>query len=169
MIWTLTVSCEKYEIFSFISSIMTKIVAPSVRSKFPVILIVVSLLNQHQMLVVHLDLLLSSYNSFWNNDNLVSNQLSNHHIDQLQFFECYCKLINYLLLAKQKKKKSINHNIIIFYFYSWKKILCVLFWPLFLKITEQKVYLIPGNLNQLSNLNISFAFLLTFLTDIYSN
>ena len=60
---TLTVSCEKSKMVSFASSIMKNIVAPAARSRFPVKLIF-CILDQHQMLVVLLNLLLSFYGNY---------------------------------------------------------------------------------------------------------
>ena len=52
------------------------------------------------MLFVYLNLLLSSYR---NKDNLANRQLSNHHLNQLQFFECYHMVLDHFLLADQKR------------------------------------------------------------------
>ena len=39
---------------------------------------------------------------FQTKDNLVNNQLRNHHLDQLKFFEYYHMFLNYFLLVDQK-------------------------------------------------------------------
>ena len=127
--------------------------------------------DQYQELVVYLNLLLSSYHVLWNRDNLVNNQLFNYLLDQLQFFYyyhmlsclfygCYYIFFDWFI----KKVLLINHNIVVFYFYFQKKILCALFDVHYIQMIKQKVYLHPENLDQLSNLNIGFVFLLLLLT-----
>ena len=37
-----------------------------------------------------LNLLQLVYNNFWNRDNLLNNQLCNHHLDQQQFSKVIC-------------------------------------------------------------------------------
>ena len=59
------------------------------------------------------NLLLSSYNNFWNRDYRVSNKLCKYLLDQLQSFEYYF----YWLITKVS---SFDHNIIVVYFYLWK-------------------------------------------------
>ena len=94
-------SYEKSKTVSFASSIVKNIADCS--SGFPVNLIWCVVLDQHQVLVVCLNLLLSSYNNFKNNYSLAHNQLCNYLLDQLQPFECFDMLLNHFLLADQKK------------------------------------------------------------------
>ena len=61
---TFTVPCKKYKMVSFASSVMKNIVAPAAQSRFSLTLIVVLLLDQHQVLVVYLNLLLSFYSNY---------------------------------------------------------------------------------------------------------
>ena len=68
---TLMVPCEQSKIVSFESSILKRIVA--YRPRLPVKLIFCIVFGSDQMIVVHLNLLLSSYNIFWNNYNLANN------------------------------------------------------------------------------------------------
>ena len=67
---------------------------------FPVFLCIA--LDQHQALCVCLNLLLSSYNNFWNRDTLANNQLYNNLLDQLQSLEFFNIILKRLLLADQK-------------------------------------------------------------------
>ena len=55
-------SFASFEKSKMASSIMKNIVAPPLRFKFPVKLICCIALDQHEALVVYLNLLLSSYN-----------------------------------------------------------------------------------------------------------
>ena len=78
------------------------------------------LLDWHQVPVVYLNLLLSFYNVFCNNCSLANNQLYNHLLDQSGYFKCFHMfLYNFWLVVK--KIPSMDYNIIIFYFSSWKK------------------------------------------------
>ena len=65
-------------------------------SRFPI-------LDRHLVFLVYLDLLQSTYNILWNMDNLVNNQLYNHRIDQLQFFEYYHIFLNHAFTGWSKK------------------------------------------------------------------
>ena len=113
-------------------------------------------MDQHQALIVFLNLLLYCYNSFWNNYSLANKQLCNHLPDQFQVFECYYMFLNYFLLA-DRKRLFINNNIVIFYFYFRKKVSCLCYHvALIFKKTKQKFDLIPENLDNLSNLNIGY-------------
>ena len=91
---------------------MKNIVAPSAWSRFPEKLIcwfVVLLLDQHQALVVQINLLQLAHNFLWNRDNLVA----------------ISSTLSYILrslLSMDKKVFSISHNIVICYFYLLKKI-----------------------------------------------
>ena len=67
---------EKTKIASFTSSRIKTIVAP-------LKLICYNVLDQHQVLVVYLNLLLSSYNDCWNKNNLANNQIYNNFHDNL--------------------------------------------------------------------------------------
>ena len=98
-----TVSFEKPEIVSFPSPIIKTLLHLLLCFHF-----------QHLIFVVSLNLLQLVYNIPWNMDNLVSNQFCNHHLDQLQFYECYH------VFKSVFTGSSINHSIIIFYLYSWK-------------------------------------------------
>ena len=93
-------SCEKSKTVSFASSIEKNIADCS--SGFPVNLICCIVLDQHQVLVVCLYLLRSSYNNFENNYSLAHNQLYNYLLEQLKSFECFHMLLNHFLLADQK-------------------------------------------------------------------
>ena len=59
--------------------------------------------DQHQVLVVELNLLLSSYNILWSRDNLVNNQLHDHLLDQLHFFKYYHMFLNSFFTGWSKK------------------------------------------------------------------
>ena len=50
--------------------------------------------DQHLVLLVYLNLLLSYNNIFGSNSNLANNYLSNHLLDLLQLFECHHVFIN---------------------------------------------------------------------------
>ena len=72
----------------------------SQQNLFALFVFIVLLLNQHQVLVVYLNL--SSYNSFWNNYSRAKDQLCNHLFDLLEFFEYYHMLLTYFLLVDEK-------------------------------------------------------------------
>ena len=72
----------------------------SQQNLFALFVFIVLLLNQHQVLVVYLNL--SSYNSFWNNYSPAKDQLCNHLLDLLEFFEYYHMLLTYFLLVDEK-------------------------------------------------------------------
>ena len=74
------------------------IAAHSARSRFPIKLIFCVASDQQKAFVVYLNLLQLAYNFIWNRDNLANNQLCNHFLDQLQFFECYHMLLYHLLV-----------------------------------------------------------------------
>ena len=118
------------------------------------------LLDQSLVLIVYLNLLLSSYNVFLKQGNLARNQLCNHLLDQLQFFECYYMFLDHFLQHDQKVF-SINHYSLLFRLLE-ENILCVLFGLHYLQI----FYLLPDNFDQLSDLNF---FVLFLLIGIYSN
>ena len=44
----------------------------------------------------------SLYSNYYSNYNLIDNQMGNHFLDQLRYFECYQMLLNYFLLVDQK-------------------------------------------------------------------
>ena len=67
---------EKTKIAFFTSSRIKTIVSP-------LKLICYNALDQHKVLVVYLNLLLSSYNDFWNKNNLENNQIYNNFHDNL--------------------------------------------------------------------------------------
>ena len=63
---------------------------------------------------------------------------------------------------------SINNNIIMLYFYIWNIIFCcILSYQFHFQNIEQKVYLLPENLDQL-NLNIYYEVVFLNQIDIYS-
>ena len=97
------------------------------------------LLDQHLVFVVYLYLFQLAYNAFGNEDNLVNSQLRNHLPDQLQSFECYHMLFDHFLLVIKEEN-----------------IPCVLLY---------QSYLLPENLDQLSNLNTYFV--LAVILDLY--
>ena len=70
--------------------------------RFLVKLICCMLLDQHQVLDVYLNLLLSSFNIFKNNYSLANNQLYNHVLDLLQFFEYY-RVIKWVFTGRSNK------------------------------------------------------------------
>ena len=103
---------------SFDSSILKNIVALSACSIFPVKLIycIAITINCYQFIV--LLLLFLSYYNFWNNYNLVPNQLWNHPCDQLHIF---AYVLESFLTGWLKKFFHLS-NIVILYFYSRRKI-----------------------------------------------
>ena len=95
--------------------------------RFPVKLICcIAFRSASSFLFIYLNLLQLAYNIYWNRDDLVNKQLCNHHLNQWQFSECYHMFLNQCYCSI--KETSFNdHNIVIFYFYNWKKILLVTF------------------------------------------
>ena len=96
-------------------------------------------------------------NYFLNKDSLASNQLHNISLTKCNLWNVViCSYIIFYWLIQ--KVSFINHNLLIFYFYSWKNIfcVCVLFDVRLSQIVKQKVYLLFEHLDQLSNRNISF-------------
>ena len=106
------------------------------------------------MPVVYFNLLVSSYNSLWNNYSPTNNQLCNHLHDLLQSFIWFWIIFNWLI----KKVFSVNRNTVIF---------CNLAGVRYLQMIKQKVYLVLENLCHLNYLNIGLSFLLILLIDIY--
>ena len=78
-------------------------------------------------------------------------------------------LLSYFLLVDQKSfvLQSKHYNFL--FLQSVDDIVCNLFLVLHIQMIKQKVYLLLENVDQLSNLNIEFAFLLILLIDIYSS
>ena len=93
-------------------------------------------------------------------DNLIKNELCSHHLDHLQFFECYRMFLNHFFLVDQGNF-SMNHNIIAFYLYSWKKKSLVTFSMNLMFKCSKSIYFFE-NLDQLENLNIGFVPALLF-------
>ena len=115
----------KSKTVSFASLIMKKIsVSPSL-SRFLLKLICCIAFGSASRFVFYSNLLQLSYHILWNMGNLVNNQLCNHHIDQLQFCKYYHMFL-YYFLRLIKEISFIDHNIVTFYFYRWKKILGIL-------------------------------------------
>ena len=112
--------------------------------------------------------ILSSYNSFWSKRNSVDKRLCNDLLDLSQFFECYHMFFEHFLLANQKFFHQL-YNCNLLFLHSKEKISCNLFSIHNFQMIKWKVYLLPGNLDQLSNLNIGFVSELMFLIDIYSS
>ena len=65
---------------------------------------------------------------------------------------------------------SVNHNMLVFYFYRLNNISLVYFFDVYhFQMTKQKIYLLPESLDQLSGLNIGFEYIFLVPTDIYYN
>ena len=98
-------------------------------------------------------------------DSLVNIKLCNHHLDLLQFFECYHMFLNHFLLLDHKNffHQSQYYNLL------FPQLVHNFLDHFFLKMIKQKVYLLLENLDQLKNLNICFALDLFFWIDFYSN
>ena len=104
-------------------------------------------------------------NHFLNKDSLASNQLHNISLTKCNLWNVV--ICSYIIFYGLIQKVSfINHNLLIFYFYSWKNIfcvcvlfdvVCVLFDVRLSQIVKQNVYLLLEHLDQLSNRNISFV------------
>ena len=100
------------------------------------------------------------YNVLWNGDNLVRSQLCNHHLNQLQFFECFYILLDHFLLADQKIFFYRSQHCNVLFLSVAEKITCILFGMHFVQMIKQKLYLLSKNLGQLSNLNIILLILI---------
>ena len=127
------------------------------------------LLDQHQAFVVDLNLLLSTYNNFWNRDNLVKYQLCNHLLDQLQSFKCYHMFFNYFVLVDWKSFVHRSQHYSSLFLLVEGKTSCNLLDQYNFQMIKQNVYLLLENLDKLSNLNIGFVPLPLLLIDIYSS
>ena len=127
------------------------------------------LLDQHQAFVVYLNLLLSTYNNFWNRDNLVKYQLCNHLLDQLQSFKCYHMFFNYFVLVDWKSFVHWSQHYRSLFLLGEGKISSNLLDQYNFQMIKQNVYLLLENLDKLSNLNIGFVPLPLLLIDIYSS
>ena len=109
-------------------------------------------LDQHQVLVVCLNLLLLSYNGFWNNYSqttscvIISLTVCNFS----NVFVCF----DNFWLADQKSFFFINHNIIVFYFCCWKIIS-----NLFYSITSVLMGLIRRSYNFLDIVSFKYFFI----------
>ena len=87
------------------------------------------------MLVGYLNLLWSFYGFLWNKDNPIKNQLYKNFLDRQQFdvFWSFREITFIVIYWLIKKPFSINHNIVVFYFYVWTIIsfttysLCIIF------------------------------------------
>ena len=82
------------------------------------------LLNQHLKLFVCLNQQQLICNFFQNKQNLTNNQLCNHHL-VLLIFSDFAVLLNWVINWLIIKVSSINFDVVIFYFNSWKKIISV--------------------------------------------
>ena len=134
---------------SFSYSIIKNFVEVSSFSRFSVkLFFFILILDQHLVLVVYLNLLLLTYNVLRNRDNLINNQLCNHPLDQLQFFECYHKFLNHFVLADQKKFLPL--------------IITLIFW-----YDKTENLSTPWKLVQLNNLKIGLVSALSLYFDIY--
>ena len=91
---------------------MENIVVPFALFRLTVKLYVLLLLDQHLVFDDYLSLLQLAYNILWNMDSLVNIQLCNHHLDLLQFFECFEMFLNHFLLFDRKNffHQSQNYN-----------------------------------------------------------
>ena len=128
---------------------MGHFVAPASRSRFLVKLIFIDFEIATKACCL-LKLLLSSYNTFWKNYSPGNNQFSNHLLDLFSnTFICYWFISFWLVQGVL----SINHKIIIFYFYSQKATLQLVCCALF---SNDKT----KDLDHVSNLNIDLIFLL---------
>ena len=87
--------------FLLASSIMNNIVVLPSRSRFPVKLTcsIAFGLASSACYLLRLQSLCSNY---YINYNLIDNQMRNHFLDQLRYFECDHMLLNYFLLVDQK-------------------------------------------------------------------
>ena len=110
------------------------------------------------------NLLLSSYKIFWNRCNPVNHQLYNNLLDQFLFFRCYhTSLVHFFCLAKNIL--SIDYNIVIFNFYSWKKFHLQLIRCWLFSNDKTKSLFFPWNSNQLINNNIGLRLVSLLLID----
>ena len=87
----------------------------------------------------------------------------NHFLDQLESFECFHTLLNYS--CWMIKRVFFHQHFRLSFLQSEEIITCNFIMHRF-QITKQNVYLLPENLNHLSNLNISFVSLMLVYIDI---
>ena len=118
------------------------------------------LLVQHHVVAVYVNLLLLSYTNFWNNYSPPNNQLCNHVLGLLQFFEYYHMFLFFFLLVDQKR--FVHQSWHFLFLQMEDNIVSNLFVVLYIQMINQKVYLLLENLNQLNNINIDLVFLLIF-------
>ena len=104
------------------SSFIKKNIVFPVRSRFQVKLVCWVPFDQHLVLVACVNLSLSLHNIFWNMYSLATNPLCNHLYTQLRFVKLYHIFFKSVFTGWSKNFFSINRNIVIFYFYSCKKI-----------------------------------------------
>ena len=131
---------------------------------------VVSLSDQHQVLVVYLIPLLSFHNNLWNNHSPANQHLCNDLPHLLQVFEWFHMLLNHFILADQK---SFFPSIITLSFFvstvAKQNIACNFFDVHHFQMIKQNVYLLSENLDQLSGLYTGFVYISLVLIDIYSS
>ena len=108
----------KTKIVYFASLLLRNIAVCPAWSILSVKLIYCIALEQHQVLLIYLNLLLLSYSIFWNKNNWPNKQLYNHVFDQLQSFECFSMFSYRFLLVDQKAKRFIPSVITLWCFTS---------------------------------------------------
>ena len=123
----------------------------------------VLLLYQHQVLVIYLNQLLSSYSIFWRKDNLANIRLCNRLLEQ-PFFWMFFVLISSCTGWLKKFLLSIMTCNLLF-LHLKENIFCVLFTVYAFQRIKQKAYLVPENFEQLSNVNLGFARAFYFLSN----
>ena len=121
---TLTLPFRKSKTVSFASSIIKNIVA--LFSRFPVKLICCIAFRSASNFCCLLKSIELAYNVLWNKDYNTSNNFSNVII-------CYLIIFYWLI----KGISSVNHSIVIFYFFFWKIITCVLLYQLYFHVIKQ--------------------------------
>ena len=112
---------------------------------------------------IDLNILLSSYNVFLNKNNIVNHQMCNHIIEMNVVIYSHI-IFNWLI----QNVFSINYNIVLFYFYFWKKILSVCFSVIIFSDDKTKPNLLLKTVGLFRNLNMGFVSVLLFLIRIYS-
>ena len=142
---------KKSKTVSFTSSIIKNVIAPLSRSRFPIKLICLLLLDLHQVLVVYVNLLLSFYNIFKNNYSL---QTTSCIIISLT---C-CNFVNVMIFSHI----TINWlSKIVFFHQSLRcnflfmlledSIMCILFYCPHFQTIKQKVCFLYENLEKSRN------------------
>ena len=127
-------------------------------------------LDLHQVLV-YLNQSLSFCSICWSNYNLIDKQSCIDLLDQMLLFEYYHIFFNYFQLTDQKLLSnnsvlSMDHKIIICYFYSWK----IRLWCNVLSVSHSndKIGSIftPWKLGSISNFKMDLALMLLVFLDI---